>query len=177
MDCLKALKVNEEYKRIKCYRSCRTFETSHYTALRMGHSKPLFLYFRLFNSKPFIYKLYWWQDSNKGPLVSEETTLPTELQPLQCLHRFDACETLAFEPGIITQLWLVCTKTYVASRVKHLLQDLSLGRYRIINFFLFNVDRARFEPRTSHSLDTYLGTRHFSQPEDYICIFKRLIFV
>ena len=31
-------------------------------------------------------KIRWWLDSNRGPLVSEATTLPTELQPLPIDH-------------------------------------------------------------------------------------------
>ena len=52
----------------------------------VGHSRPLFLYFRLFNtanSKLNIpYRICWCLDSNRGPLVFEATTLPTEPQPL-----------------------------------------------------------------------------------------------
>ena len=52
----------------------------------MGHSRPLFLYFYLFNtvdSKQTFGKFCRWLDSNRGsPLVSEATALPTEPQPL-----------------------------------------------------------------------------------------------
>ena len=44
-----------------------------------------FLYFRLFNivdSKQMFNKFCQWLDSNRGPLVSEATALPTEPQPL-----------------------------------------------------------------------------------------------
>ena len=50
----------------------------------MGHSRPLFLYFRLFNTQLTVNKcsIYInfcrWLDSNRGPLVSEATALPTE---------------------------------------------------------------------------------------------------
>ena len=51
----------------------------------MGHSRPLFLYFRLFNTvdskQMFHIKVCQWLDSNGGPLVSEATTLPTQPQP------------------------------------------------------------------------------------------------
>ena len=52
----------------------------------MGHSRPLSLYYRLFNAgniKQMIkYKFCQLLDSNRGPLVSEATTLLTEAQPL-----------------------------------------------------------------------------------------------
>ena len=52
---------------------------------KVGHSRPLFsLYFRLFNnvdSKQYQYKICRWLDSNRRPLVSEATALPTEPQP------------------------------------------------------------------------------------------------
>ena len=54
----------------------------------MGHSRPLFLYFRLFNTQLTVNKcsilinFCRWLDSNRGPLVSEATALPTEPQPL-----------------------------------------------------------------------------------------------
>ena len=54
-----------------------------------GPSRPLFLYFRLFNSQLIVNKcsieinnFFWWRDSNRGPLVLEATALPTEQQPL-----------------------------------------------------------------------------------------------
>ena len=57
----------------------------------MGHSRPLFLYFRLFNaiySKHMFNIIFCrWQDSNLRPLVSEETALPTE--PLTISNNFD----------------------------------------------------------------------------------------
>ena len=55
---------------------------------KMGHSRPLFLYFRLFNTQLTVYKcsilinFCRWLNSNRGPLVSEATALPTERQPL-----------------------------------------------------------------------------------------------
>ena len=49
--------------------------------LKMRHSRPLFLYFRLFNvvnSKQMFYIIVCrWLDSNRGPLVSKATALPT----------------------------------------------------------------------------------------------------
>ena len=57
--------------------------------LKMGHPRPLFLYFRLFKTQLVvnkcsieINKFLWWRDSNRGPLVLEATALPTEPQPL-----------------------------------------------------------------------------------------------
>ena len=51
-----------------------------------GHSWPLFLYFRLFNtvdSKLIFYmNVLWWLDKYRGPLVLEATSLPNEPQPL-----------------------------------------------------------------------------------------------
>ena len=44
------------------------------------HSRSLF---RLFNTADRIgIKIFWWLDSNRGPLVSEATALPTAPQPL-----------------------------------------------------------------------------------------------
>ena len=53
----------------------------------IGHSTPVSLYFRLFNtvdSKQIRvrYKSLPWLDSNRGPLATEATALPTEPQPL-----------------------------------------------------------------------------------------------
>ena len=48
----------------------------------MGQSRPLFLYFRLFNTQLTVNKCSIifgrWLDSNRGPLVSEAIALPTE---------------------------------------------------------------------------------------------------
>ena len=57
---------------------------------KMGHSRPLFLYFRLFNTQLTVNKcsIYRkiifcrWLDSNRGHLVSEAAALPT--QPHHC---------------------------------------------------------------------------------------------
>ena len=57
----------------------------------MGHSRPLFLYFRLFNtvdSKMFYINFCWWRDSNHGPLELEASALPTEPQPLPVKGNF-----------------------------------------------------------------------------------------
>ena len=56
----------------------------------MGHWKPLFIYFRLFNTadnKQTIvqYKFCRWLESNRRPLISKATALPTEPQPLPLL--------------------------------------------------------------------------------------------
>ena len=49
----------------------------------MGHSRPLFLYFRLFNfNVQLVDKVCRCWDSNRGSLVSEATALPTEPPPL-----------------------------------------------------------------------------------------------
>ena len=51
----------------------------------IGPSRPLFLYFLLFNtvdSKMFNLNFCWWRNSNRRPLELEATTLPTEPQPL-----------------------------------------------------------------------------------------------
>ena len=55
----------------------------------MGHSRPLLLYFRLFNTFDSniignTYKVCQWLDSNRVYLVSEATALPTASQPLPC---------------------------------------------------------------------------------------------
>ena len=52
----------------------------------IGRSRPLFLYFRLFNTvdgkQMFYIKVSQWLDLNCRPRVSEATTLPTEPPPL-----------------------------------------------------------------------------------------------
>ena len=54
--------------------------------LKMGQTRPLFSLFLSFqytvDSKQMFNKFCRWLDSNRGPLVSEATTLPTEPQPL-----------------------------------------------------------------------------------------------
>ena len=63
--------------------------------LKMGHSRPLFLYFRLFKTHVTVNKcsIYInfcrWLDSNRGSLVSEATALPTEPQPLPTFYLKD----------------------------------------------------------------------------------------
>ena len=57
-----------------------------YSFLKIGHSRPLFLYFRFFNalySKYVYLKFCRWLDSNRGLMVLEVTTLPTEPMPKQ----------------------------------------------------------------------------------------------
>ena len=53
---------------------------------KMGNSQPIFLYFRLFlfynRQIIWLIKFCGRQDSNRGSLVSDATTLPTEPQPL-----------------------------------------------------------------------------------------------
>ena len=58
--------------------------------LKMGHSRPLF-YFRLSitvdSKQMFHIEFCRWLDVNRGPLVLEATTLPTEPQPLPKVAR------------------------------------------------------------------------------------------
>ena len=52
---------------------------------KLGHSRSLFSLFSSFlqlTVNMFIVKSCWWLDSNRRPLVSEPTALPTEPQPL-----------------------------------------------------------------------------------------------
>ena len=50
---------------------------------KMGHSRPLFLYFCLFNfNVQLVHKVCRFWDSNHGSLVSEASALPTEPPPL-----------------------------------------------------------------------------------------------
>ena len=50
---------------------------------KMGHSRPLFLYFCIFYlNDQFEDKVCQCWDSNRGSLVSEATPLPTEPPPL-----------------------------------------------------------------------------------------------
>ena len=64
---------------------------SNLTVFVMGHSRPLyplFLYFLYIDSKSMFFKIFWWLDSNHGPLLSEVTALPTEPQRLHNLTVF-----------------------------------------------------------------------------------------
>ena len=77
--------------------------------LKMVNSRPLLLYFCLFNtvdSKQMFY-IQVWQclDSNHGPLVQETTALPTAPQPLAMLRAFPimAC-------NIPMTQWKTCSK-------------------------------------------------------------------
>ena len=58
----------------------------------MGHSRPLFSLFSFFqytvDSKQMFNKFCRWLDSNRGPLVSKATALPTEPQPLPRCPKF-----------------------------------------------------------------------------------------
>ena len=59
--------------------------------IKMGHSRPLFLYFRLFYKQITVNmfnKSSRWLDSNPGPLVLEANTLSTVPQPLPKLVTF-----------------------------------------------------------------------------------------
>ena len=62
---------------------CRKSSPSFF---KLGHSRPLFLHFRLFNTVDSTYKFCQWLDSNHEPLVLEATSLPTAPQPLPYLH-------------------------------------------------------------------------------------------
>ena len=57
----------------------------------MGHSRPLILYFRLFNTVDskhiFNIKFCHWLDSNHGPLELEATALPTQPRPLPSCNK------------------------------------------------------------------------------------------
>ena len=63
-----------------------------HSIVKMGHSQPLFLYFRRFSTVEsklmFCINVCRRLDSNHGPLVSEATTLPTEPQPLATAYTF-----------------------------------------------------------------------------------------
>ena len=58
--------------------------------LKMGHYRPLFLYFHLFDTvdskQMFDINFCPWLDSNRGPLVSEATSLQTEPPRTESLH-------------------------------------------------------------------------------------------
>ena len=71
----------------------------------MGHSWPLFLYFRLFckvDSKQmfFFIKVCWWLDSNCEPLVSEATALQS----------FCTLQSLWFNPLVYLQRGKLATE-------------------------------------------------------------------
>ena len=53
------------------------------SSLRGPFPASFLLYFRLFNVVDSTYKIFWWLDWNREPLVLQVTALPTEPQPLQ----------------------------------------------------------------------------------------------
>ena len=62
-----------------------------------------FFIFCLFNTQLIVYNngsilinFCRWLDSNRGPLVSEATALPTEPQPLPCFKEFKSCKVKAW---------------------------------------------------------------------------------
>ena len=80
--------------------------------------RPLFLYFRLFNTQLTVNNKQMfnininfcrWLDSNRGPLASEATTLPTEPQPLPKL--LSLCQNKIIMQhlyGNILSFWPIC---------------------------------------------------------------------
>ena len=56
--------------------------------LKNGPFPASFLYFRLFNTVVIIIIFFRWLDSNRGPLESKATALPTEPQPLPIIFNF-----------------------------------------------------------------------------------------
>ena len=69
----------------------------------MGHTRLLFLYFRLFNTQLTVNKC-----SNRGPLVLEATALPTEPQQLPHLATCLTCGNIVVirHATALTQLML-----------------------------------------------------------------------
>ena len=63
---------------------------------KVGQSRSLFIYFRLFNTvdnkqvnyQKLKYKICQWLELNSGPLVSKANTLPTVPQPLPMINIF-----------------------------------------------------------------------------------------
>ena len=95
--CIEKLLIN--FMLIKAYPCVRSVEKVYispsivFFLQKIGHSRPLFLYFRLFNtvdSKMFNIIFCRWRDLNRGPLELEVTALPTEPPPLpnlnSCFH-------------------------------------------------------------------------------------------
>ena len=71
----------------------------------MGHSRPLFLYFRLFDLQ-LVDKVCRCWDSNRGSLVSEATALPTEPPPLPGQIRLlPTISTIPMNFIIFNQTW------------------------------------------------------------------------
>ena len=68
---------------------------TYFFLFKICYPRPLFLYFRLFNSvdrkQMFIINFCQWLDLNCGPLVSEATALPTDAQLLP-LYNHLLCE-------------------------------------------------------------------------------------
>ena len=59
---------------------------------KVDHSRPLFIYFRLLNKvdNKCSIKFCRWLESNRGPLVTKSTALPTEPQPLPIIKLLQA---------------------------------------------------------------------------------------
>ena len=91
----------------------------------MGHSRPLFLYFRLFNTQLTVYKcsilinICRWLDSNCGTLVLEATALPTEPQPLPNLSNIVNFQIISMVMVWIPPLmWIVIKNLVLLCRLK-----------------------------------------------------------
>ena len=99
--------------------------------LKMGHSRPLLLYFRLFD---IIF--CWWLDSNCVPLDLEATTLPTEPQPLPFISFFNSSFFSLSFSHFFSCLWKVFTTPLISLSLillrKHSHQ--SLNRNCLLHF-------------------------------------------
>ena len=71
----------------KAFRKSALHNSTHYF-FKMGHSRTLFLYFRLYYRWQINFCRWW--GLNCGSLVSEAPTLPIEPQPLPSIHYFFA---------------------------------------------------------------------------------------
>ena len=92
----------------------------------MGHYRPLFLYFRLFNTvdsrQMFHIKVCRWLDLNCGPPVSEATALPTEPQPLSYITITEVSKNIYWLRNIKRNQWTISLSEQQPGAVSEQLQ-------------------------------------------------------
>ena len=86
--------TNEPQQRRLLFKSINRNNYNWLLLKNWAFSGLFFLYFRLFNTVDSTYKFCRWLDSNRGPLVSEATALPTAPQPLPNYNWLLGCRIL-----------------------------------------------------------------------------------
>ena len=129
---------------------------------KVAHSRPLFIYFRLFNTadskqvNKCSIQILPMTGSNQGPLVSEAIALPTEPQPLPPVLCFISCFFGFSCFACVTQIndhllvWSNPVKLEVSGTVTNLVQAIILWAISGLYFDLFKqfyrIKNYRFQP-------------------------------